>query len=128
MNWGETIAGQCRYGDVAEKAFGLMNILWEDSTDDYQGGAEVLAKSESRAWGEEDKPYVHYEWSYGSCSGCDGWEDQGLSDAKILAEMMDGCSFYDKESLGEWLNMLKRESGRQGLIEAIEKELSQTKD
>lgn len=34
---------------------------------DYQGSCVVIAKLASGKW-------LQYEWSYGSCSGCDQWE------------------------------------------------------
>lgn len=36
MKWEETIASQCRYGDIATRIWKDWNILWEDSTCDYQ--------------------------------------------------------------------------------------------
>src|ERR1700739_419908 len=62
--WSETIASQCRYGDVAESIWGDWDIIWEDSEADYQGHASILARKNNR--------YSFYEWYYGSCSGCGG--------------------------------------------------------
>ena len=80
MKWDETVASRCRYGDVAGNIFGNSNIIWEDSENDYQGHARILAQMESGV-------FVHYEWSYGSCSYCDEWESRELSGKQIEEEM-----------------------------------------
>lgn len=80
MKWNKTIASTCRYGEIAERIFGDADILWEHSESDYQGFANVLAIL-------PDGTLCHYEWSYGSCSGCDGWESAGLNHDEIEKEM-----------------------------------------
>lgn len=80
MKWEETVASKCRYGDVAGCIFGQAEIIWECSEDDYQGHANILAYM-------SDGRFAHYEWTYGSCSGCDDWEDRGLTSDQIEAEM-----------------------------------------
>jgi hypothetical protein len=87
MKWNKTIANQCRYGEVAEKIWGTSEILWEQSYDDYQGEAEILALM-------PDGQLCFYEWTYGSCSGCDDWEARYLSDAQIEQEMRDGAVYF----------------------------------
>ena len=97
--WNETIASQCRYGDIAGKVWGNWTIIWEDSEEDYQGHASILAKKGNK--------YCFYEWWYGSCSGCDGWEADGLSDTAIETEMRNTALWLDsKQELKKWLNML----------------------
>lgn len=80
MKWTDTVASKCRYGDVAAAIFGDAEVIWESSQDDYQGYANVFAR-------KPDGSFVHYEWSYGSCSGCDEWEARSLGDDEIEAEM-----------------------------------------
>lgn len=80
MKWTETVASTARYGGVAERIFRDADIIWEQSEADYQGSCNVLAHM-------PDGSFVHYEWSYGSCSGCDEWEANGLDDDQIEAEM-----------------------------------------
>lgn len=80
MRWDETTASQCRYGEVAERIFRDAEIVWEHSEADYQGSANILARM-------PDGAFVHYEWTYGSCSGCDEWEARDLDDDAIEAEM-----------------------------------------
>jgi hypothetical protein len=100
MKFSESVASHCRYGDVAEEIWKDWNIIWEDSVDDYQGHASFVL--------EKDGKYVFYEWWYGSCSGCDGWESQGLTGEQIEKEMRETALWLDsKEDLFKWLNMLE---------------------
>jgi len=99
MKWDETIASSCRYGDVAGTIWGDWNIIWEDSKADYQGHASFVAERKGK--------YCFYEWWYGSCSVCDTWEAQSLSDDGIAAEMKDTALWMDnKKALLTWLDML----------------------
>ena len=100
MKWSETTASKCRYGDVAERIWGDWNILWENSEDDYQGYAQILA--------EKDGIYCFYEWSYGSCSGYDTWESEDLNAEQIITEMRETALWLsNKEKLKAWLGMLE---------------------
>lgn len=80
MKYIETIACRCRYGEVAERIFGDAEIIYEDSCDDWQGYARLLAHMPN---GE----FCYYEWFFGSCSGCDDWEFRKLDDTSIEKEM-----------------------------------------
>jgi hypothetical protein len=91
MEWHETIASKCRYGDIAKKIWEDWNILWEDSEDDYQGHATILAEGGGK--------YSFYEWWYGSCSGCDTWEAANMSDEDVEKEMRDTAIWFDSELL-----------------------------
>ncbi|HSE02929.1 MAG TPA: hypothetical protein VLK35_02150 [Methylomirabilota bacterium] len=104
MNWHDTTSSQCRYGDIAGNIWGDWNILWEDAEADYQGHASFLA--------EKGGKYSFYEWWYGSCSGCDGWEADGASDEAIEAEMRSTAIWLDsKEELKRWAEMLDKPGG-----------------
>lgn len=99
MTWEETTSSRCRYGDIAGKIWGDWEILWEDAEDNYQGHASFLAKKGTR--------YSFYEWWYGSCSGCDGWEADNASDEAIEKEMRETAIWFDnKTALKKWLKML----------------------
>lgn len=114
MKWNETIASKCRYGDVAERIFSDAEIIWECSEDDYQGSANVIASM-------PDGTFIHYEWTYGSCSGCDEYESLGLSDDEIEADMRKTMAVLkDRETLRKYL-------GPGGMKEAVEKWLSENK-
>lgn len=90
MKWQDTIANECRYGDIAEQIWGDADVIWENSEADYQGHATFLAK-------QADGKFVFYEWVYGSCSGCDDWEYRNLIDEQIKQEMLQDAIFFDTE-------------------------------
>ena len=94
MKWNETIASKCRYGDVAQNIWGIAEILWEKSEADYQGSASFVAKM-------PDGRYCFYEWSYGSCGGCDTWEAAHLSDSEIQQEMDESAAWFDDKEMFE---------------------------
>lgn len=100
MKWSETTASECRYGGVAERIWGEWNILWEDSEADYQGHACFLA--------EKAGAYCFYEWNYGSCSGCDAWEGDDLSDDAIEVEMRKTAMWFNNRvHLESWLTLIE---------------------
>lgn len=94
----ETIAAKCRYGDNACEAFKDSLIIFEESLDDWQGYANILGVL-------PDGRYFHYEWSYGSCSGCDEWEAQGYSSEEINQIMINGANYFDLDSLRKYLRL-----------------------
>jgi hypothetical protein len=77
MKWEDTIAHSCRWSELVGEVLDLDNaeIVWESSEADYQGFAKVVAVT-------KDDKIIHYEWSYGSCSGCDAWEDEPVEEVK----------------------------------------------
>jgi hypothetical protein len=88
--WDVTETSKCRWSDAAELAFNKPKVLWEDSHVDYQGSAKFF--------GWNGAAVLFYEWSYGSCSGCDPWE--GLYDGqdgteKLAALMRGGAVWFD---------------------------------
>lgn len=98
MNWSNTIAASCRYGDCAATVYGAMEVLVEVSERGYQGGASVLL------W---DGDKVHYiEWSYGSCSGCDAWEQAGLTDEQVAAEIQGSSIVMSFDEAVAWAKLL----------------------
>lgn len=73
---------------------------------DYQGSGAVVVRFNDGKW-------FHYEWSYGSCSGCDPWEGEEerakvewlasakrAMDADTFADYLAGCIAQNSESLG----------------------------
>lgn len=99
MKWSETVASKCRYGEVAAKIFGEGEVVWEHSDHDYQGFANLLVKMPNGSW-------IHYDWTYGSCSGCDEWEARDLSDEQVEAEMRRAMiTFPDDETVEKYLHI-----------------------
>jgi hypothetical protein len=80
MNWEDTEASKCRYGNIAGNIFRDADIIWENSEADWQGSANLLAAT---TYGT----FIHYSWTYGSCSGCDEWEARELSEQEVEKEM-----------------------------------------
>lgn len=96
----DSIAVTCRYGDIASKIWHDWNVVWEDSESDYQGHASFVV--------EKGGKFAFYEWWYGSCSGCDGWEASGMSDDDVEKEMRDTAMWFkNKKELLTWLDMLE---------------------
>lgn len=87
MKWSDTVASRCRYGEDATEIFGDADIIAEASVEDWQGHANVLAAM-------PDGTFAHYEWTYGSCSGCDEWEDRNLDHGAIVAEMRSAMAVF----------------------------------
>lgn len=91
-----------RYSDVLEsllKKLKAKQVLREHSIDDWQGEVDVDVLL-------EDGRVFSYYYSYGSCSGCDGWEAEGLDDGQIEAEMAKDATYFDNiEQYNQYLNM-----------------------
>ena len=62
IKWNDSVAITCRYGNIVGEALGYPDVIWEHSENDYQGFANFIGKM-------KDGRFVHYEWTYGSCSG-----------------------------------------------------------
>lgn len=97
--WRKTIASRCRYGDLAGKAFDYPVVIWENSDDDWQGFANFIGRM-------KDGRFVHYEWTYGSCSGCDEWEAEEYSKEQII-EIMRKHAVYlpDTDTLRRYVKL-----------------------
>jgi len=87
---------ECRYGEILNGLIGEYDEIFLYAAEaDYQGYVKV-------AWGPgeydyQDKNYYFYEYSYGSCSGCDDWESRGLSNLEIAKEMIEGTVKFEKK-------------------------------
>lgn len=98
MKFNKSQASQCRWSEFAERLIGDWEILWERAEVDYQGFAEVLAAKDGR--------FCYLEWSYGSCSGCDQWED--MPEEQAFADFKTGAMFFDSaDAFRAWLKMLR---------------------
>lgn len=87
----------CRYGDIVQTLFGTLDVVFDKSVADYQGEVCVLFKGDK---------YAYVQFYYGSCSGCDEWEDRKLTDAQIADEIMKLTMWFD--SLAELEQYQKR--------------------
>lgn len=84
--WEVTETAKCRWSGNAGDAFNKPKVIWEDSHADYQGHAKFF--------GWTGAAVVFYEWTYGSCSGCDAWEEFYSEEDEKLAALMRGQAVY----------------------------------
>ncbi len=86
MKFSESEANKCRWSEYAKPYFrdGDWDIIMDASESDYQGTVEILAYGSS-SW-RGPKRFKYLEYSYGSCSGCDAWEDEDPE--VVTAEML----------------------------------------
>lgn len=110
MKWEETVASKCRWAEFAEANWGTWEFIWEDSYSDYQGSASIVA------YDMNSGRFVFTEWSYGSCSGCDPWEDMPEEKVKKDFDKM-AIYFDDTRSFLKWVDMVKDK--KLGLEEAV---------
>lgn len=97
----EKAVEECRYSAILEKVINDLNpekILRLDYYSDYQGHVDidVLLK--------DGRVYSYY-YSYGSCTGCDDWEDKGFDENKIYDIMKNATYFSKIEHYEHWRNM-----------------------
>jgi hypothetical protein len=88
-----------RYSDILASlldSIGATEVLRLDYESDYSGyvDCDVLLSNGK---------VFSYKYYYGSCSGCDDWEDRGLSDDEISAEMLkESTTFENRAEYDEW--------------------------
>ncbi len=98
MKFSESKSSECRWSEFAERLIGDWDVLWEHAEVDYQGFAELLAAKDGR--------FCYLQWSYGSCSGCDQWED--MPEEQAFDDFKTGAMFFESaDSVREWLKMLR---------------------
>lgn len=101
MDYKDTEAFHCRYGDIAGRILEGADILWESSlaNDQGEGYAHIFARLPNNT------SYCFLSWEYGSCEGCDAWMDSHATDAEIQADMIsDGTFFQSRDEAKKWLN------------------------
>lgn len=102
---GEMIEG--RWADVVRDTLPDGEVLYSTGTKDYQGHVAIVAKLDDGRW-------LHYSWSYGSCSGCDAWEDdwsrydateaeQAEGREKVRNNIRNGAAVMDKDHFADYL-------------------------
>lgn len=96
--WNDTVAQSCRWSEYAEELIGDWSILWEDSESDYSGAARVLAYKQGQL--------RYLEWYYGSCSGCDSYEEMSEKDIRKEFETNVMMVFKDMDIFCNWMKML----------------------
>lgn len=90
----------CRYGDQALEVIKGGEILAVNGEADYQGSCQILYKT-------IDEDFCQYGiicWDWGSCSGCDQWEADDLTDEEIIEELnKQAAKFENLETLYKFL-------------------------
>lgn len=95
----ETIAFKCRWSEYASELLENWSILWEDSCDDYQGHAKVLAYNNGQ--------FKYLEWYYGSCGGCDMFEDNSDEWRRNYFNKNVMMYFNNANTFINWMKMLQ---------------------
>ena len=84
--------------EVIEELKGI-EILRLDYESDYQGHVDIDVLL-------EDGQVFSYKYWYGSCSGCDEWEDRNLTCEEIKDVMIQEATFFGGlESYQTWCGM-----------------------
>ena len=106
--------------------FAVSRRRWEDSENYVQGYVKIIAELKTFESGNDfgydpdndnnynndnNKTYIHYEYSYGSCCGCDEWEARKLNSFEIEREMYNGMVFMDKEALLKYVENMTSTNG-----------------
>ena len=116
FEWLDIEGSKYRWCEFIPKKWYEYEVLSDESSGDYQGSVDlILARSYHHKL--EDKTvydsYVYISYSYGSCSGCDGFED--LTDEEMHREME---SLSLELSSYDWDHFLERATA---LKERLEK-------
>lgn len=84
----------CRWEEVVEEVLKPVDVIAYHGESDWQGSAEVLLLDASGN-------IISYAWSWGSCSGCDAWEDEPPE--KVRAEIDKAAQRMDPETAADYL-------------------------
>jgi hypothetical protein len=85
------LVDDARYSDILDSLLDRLKakkVLFVNYESSYQGDVDidVLLK---------DGRVFSYHYYYGSCSGCDDWENRDLTDEQIEKEMEIEATFFD---------------------------------
>jgi hypothetical protein len=111
INLGSLCEG-ARYSENLEVVINGLNplcVLNLNYCSDYQGDVniDVLLANGS---------VFIYDYSYGSCSGCDDWESRSLADDEIEEEMLNSAVIY---SINDYMEFMKKRQMNAKLKEDI---------
>lgn len=80
---------------------------WFANLEYVRGTIEADWSGEIDLFGTDGNKYYSLKYYYGSCSGCDHWENKDLSDEQIQKEIIDLIIEYSKEEYEKLLERLK---------------------
>lgn len=92
----DSVASRCRWSEEWIDPYLDWDVIEDNSLDDYQGEVDIIFTDGCR--------YVFIEYSYGSCSVCDGFEE--LSEEQRQREFKDLTLLF--ECKDEYLNWKSR--------------------
>lgn len=94
-----------RYSEILEQVIGelgAVKMLREEFEDDYQGYVDIDVSL-------NDGRIFSYQYSYGSCSGCDEWESLNLNDDEIKEIMKTEATIFDNiDQYNKWRENCKQ--------------------
>lgn len=101
---------QGRWSEYAMVGLENWDVIFAYGEDDYQGSCEYIVRHPSY---RTDVPHwydqwIAFGWSYGSCGGCDGYED--LSDNEIIKAMVNSRVGYGSSQIRDYANRLLEEN------------------
>lgn len=82
---------------------------WFIELDFVDGIIEANYSGEVNLIGANANKYYSLRYYYGSCSGCDTWEDKNLSDSEIEKELSDLIIEYTKEQYEQLAKRLQHD-------------------
>jgi|SRR5277367_96946 len=93
----------CRYSGYLPKYLENCEVIEDKSRSDYSGDVDVTFYDKST------KTYYHVCYYYGSCSGCDSWEADDLSDEEITKEIESLILKMNEEEYKAWKARIEKE-------------------
>lgn len=93
-----SVAINCRYGHCANELLKDWIVIWENTENDWQGSANILAF-------DGINTFCYATWTWGSCSGCDDFENRDLSNEQIVEEFRRDWEWIEAEAVLGWLSM-----------------------
>lgn len=117
MKWSDSIGSGCRWAEYAEPFYEGYDIIYDNSQNNYQGDFEMIGLRINHSDIRPKYIYLHYD--YGSCSGCDAYEN--MTDLEVKKEMNDLLmEFEDDLEFNTWIEMLRTTNGNSRLITNME--------
>ena len=97
---------EARWSEMVREALPDGEVVFSTGRNDYQGSVAIVAKLDDGRW-------LHYDWSYGSCSGCDhwenvmGWDDDAERRQEVINEIQNGAAIMDAAHFADYLCGIK---------------------
>jgi hypothetical protein len=88
--------------EACERLGGAENVQRLEFESDYQGFVDIdVLLLDGRVFS--------YYYSYGSCSGCDEWEDKSFSSEDVVKEILQEATLFDNQTqYFAWRDMVRK--------------------